>query len=155
MEEGSLRCDCNVSVRHPGAPLGTSCEIKNLTRSRFSAGGSNTEARRQVALIEEGGAVQQGTRLYDRRAGRPAMRSKENDYDYAISPTPTCCRWCWSRSGSTGCGRTPELPDAKKAVSSPITASRSRTPSARRRARDAEYFEKVAQAAMQRRRPIG
>src|ERR1700675_1165078 len=69
MEEGSLRCDCNVSVRHPGAPLGTRCEIKNLNSVRFMMQAIEYEARRQVLLIEEGGAVRQETRLYDSAKG--------------------------------------------------------------------------------------
>jgi len=55
MEEGSLRCDCNVSVRKPGAPFGTRCEIKNLNSVRFVMQAIEIEARRQVAIIEEGG----------------------------------------------------------------------------------------------------
>src|SRR5437588_7473742 len=65
MEEGSLRCDCNVSVRHPGQPLGTRCEIKNLNSVRFVMQAIEYEAHRQVALIEEGGKVAQQTRLFD------------------------------------------------------------------------------------------
>src|SRR6202051_4735411 len=89
MEEGSLRCDCNVSVRHPGAPLGTRCEIKNLNSVRFMMQAIEYEARRPVLLIEEGGAVQQETRLYDSAKGetRP-MSSKETHYDYRYFPDP-------------------------------------------------------------------
>src|SRR5579864_8762252 len=89
MEEGSLRCDCNVSVRHPGDPFGTRCEIKNLNSVRFVMQAIEVEARRQIELIEAGGAVQQQTRLYDSGRGetRP-MRSKENDYDYRYFPDP-------------------------------------------------------------------
>src|SRR6266699_1121617 len=116
MEEGSLRCDCNVSVRHPGAPLGTRCEIKNLNSVRFVMQAIEYEARRQVTLIEGGGAVQQETRLYDSARGetRP-MRSKENDYDYRYFPDPDLLPLVlepeWVERLRT---ELPELPDAKK-----------------------------------------
>src|ERR1700681_1835165 len=89
MEEGSLRCDCNVSVRRPGDPLGTRCEIKNLNSVRFVMQAIEYEARRQIELIEEGGTVEQQTRLFDSTRGetRP-MRSKENDFDYRYFPDP-------------------------------------------------------------------
>src|SRR5437016_14240462 len=116
MEEGSLRCDCNVSVRHPGAPLGTRCEIKNLNSVRFVMQAIEYEARRQVALIEEGGAVQQETRLYDSARGetRP-MRSKENDYDYRYFPDPDLLPLVLEAAWVERLrGELPELPDAKK-----------------------------------------
>ena len=117
MEEGSLRCDCNVSVRHPGDPLGTRCEIKNLNSVRFVMQAIEYEARRQVALIEAGGTVEQQTRLYDSGRGetRP-MRSKEHDYDYRYFPDPDLLplvlepEWLDRLRGEL-----PELPDAKKA----------------------------------------
>src|SRR6185503_16669046 len=89
MEEGSLRCDCNVSVRRSGEPYGTRCEIKNLNSVRFVMQAIEVEARRQVELIEEGGAVEQQTRLYDSGRGvtRP-MRSKEHAHDYRYFPDP-------------------------------------------------------------------
>src|SRR5205823_7638283 len=65
MEEGSLRCDCNVSVRRPGDALGIRCEIKNLNSVRFVMQAIEYEARRQIELIEEGGTVEQQTRLFD------------------------------------------------------------------------------------------
>jgi aspartyl-tRNA(Asn)/glutamyl-tRNA(Gln) amidotransferase subunit B len=117
MEEGSLRCDCNVSVRHPGDPLGTRCEIKNLNSVRFVMQAIEYEAHRQVALIEDGGAVAQETRLYDSGRGetRP-MRSKENDYDYRYFPDPDLLPLVlepeWVERLRT---ELPELPDAKKA----------------------------------------
>jgi aspartyl-tRNA(Asn)/glutamyl-tRNA(Gln) amidotransferase subunit B len=117
MEEGSLRCDCNVSVRHPGEPLGTRCEVKNLNSVRFVMQAIEYEARRQIELIEEGGAVAQETRLYDSGRGetRP-MRSKENDYDYRYFPDPDLLplvlepEWLDRLRAEL-----PELPDAKKA----------------------------------------
>src|SRR5438067_10318853 len=89
MEEGSLRCDCNVSVRRPGQPYGTRCEIKNLNSVRFVMQAIDIEARRQIALIEEGGTVAQETRLFDVNRGETrAMRSKEYDNNYAYFPDP-------------------------------------------------------------------
>src|SRR5258707_13925444 len=83
MQEGSFRCDANVSVRRPGAPLGTRCEIKNLNSFRFLEKAIEHEVRRQVALIEDGGTVAQETRLFDPDKGetRP-MRSKDDAHDY-------------------------------------------------------------------------
>src|SRR6202158_2058714 len=78
MEQGSLRCDCNVSVRKPGAPFGTRCEIKNLNSVRFVMQAIEIEARRQIAIVEDGGKIAQQTRLFDTARGetRP-MGSKE------------------------------------------------------------------------------
>ncbi len=89
MQEGSFRCDANVSVRRPGAPLGTRCEIKNLNSFRFLEKAIEYEVRRQVALIEDGGSVVQETRLFDPDKGetRP-MRSKEDAHDYRYFPDP-------------------------------------------------------------------
>src|SRR5690348_8162787 len=89
MEEGSLRCDCNVSVRRPGATLGTRCEIKNLNSVRFVMQAIEHEARRQIDLIEAGGAVEQQTRLFDSGRGvTRSMRSKEHAHDYRYFPDP-------------------------------------------------------------------
>ncbi len=89
MQEGSFRCDANVSVRKPGAPLGTRCEIKNLNSFRFMEKAIEFEVRRQIELIEDGGTVVQETRLYDPDRGetRP-MRSKEDAQDYRYFPDP-------------------------------------------------------------------
>ena len=89
MEEGSLRCDANVSVRKAGDSFGTRCEIKNLNSIRFVAQAIDYEARRQVELIEEGGQVQQETRLFDSGRGvTRTMRSKEHAHDYRYFPDP-------------------------------------------------------------------
>ena len=117
MEEGSLRCDVNVSVRRPGGALGTRCEIKNVNSIRFISQAIEYEARRQIALIEDGGTVQQETRLYDPGKGetRP-MRSKEHAHDYRYFPDPDLLPleleedWIERIRASM-----PELPDAKKA----------------------------------------
>jgi len=89
MQEGSFRCDANVSVRKPGDPLGTRCEIKNLNSFRFLEKAIEFEVRRQVELIEDGGKVVQETRLFDPDRGetRP-MRSKEDAHDYRYFPDP-------------------------------------------------------------------
>jgi aspartyl-tRNA(Asn)/glutamyl-tRNA(Gln) amidotransferase subunit B len=117
MEEGSLRCDCNVSVRKPGQPFGTRCEIKNLNSVRFVMQAIEIEARRQVAIIEDGGQIAQETRLFDTARGetRP-MRSKENDYDYRYFPDPDLLplvldpAWVAELKAAL-----PELPDKKRA----------------------------------------
>ena len=89
MQEGSFRCDANVSVRRPGEPLGTRCEIKNLNSFRFLEKAIEYEVRRQVELIEDGGKVVQETRLYDPDRGQTrAMRSKEDAQDYRYFPDP-------------------------------------------------------------------
>jgi aspartyl-tRNA(Asn)/glutamyl-tRNA(Gln) amidotransferase subunit B len=117
MEEGSLRCDCNVSVRKAGAPFGTRCEIKNLNSVRFVMQAIEIEARRQIAIIEGGGAIAQETRLFDTARGetRP-MRSKENDFDYRYFPDPDLLPLVldpeWVRQLKT---ELPELPDTKRA----------------------------------------
>jgi aspartyl-tRNA(Asn)/glutamyl-tRNA(Gln) amidotransferase subunit B len=89
MQEGNFRCDANVSVRRPGEPLGTRCEIKNLNSFRFLAQAIEYEARRQIELIEDGGRVLQETRLYDpERNETRSMRSKEDAQDYRYFPDP-------------------------------------------------------------------
>jgi aspartyl-tRNA(Asn)/glutamyl-tRNA(Gln) amidotransferase subunit B len=117
MEEGSLRCDVNVSVRRPGEPLGTRCEIKNVNSIRYVMQAIDYEARRQIELIEEGGRVEQQTRLFDAGRGitRP-MRSKEEAHDYRYFPDPDLLPLMlnleWVERLRAGL---PELPDAKKA----------------------------------------
>ena len=89
MEEGSLRADVNVSVRRPGEPLGTRCEIKNVNSIRFIGQAIEYEARRQIEIIEEGGAIKQETRLFDAKTGETrSMRSKEEAHDYRYFPDP-------------------------------------------------------------------
>jgi len=117
MEEGSLRCDCNVSVRRPGEPYGMRCEIKNLNSIRYVIQAIDYEARRQVDILEEGGRVEQQTRLFDAERGitRP-MRSKEEAHDYRYFPDPDLLpllldpEWVARLRGVL-----PELPDDKKA----------------------------------------
>jgi aspartyl-tRNA(Asn)/glutamyl-tRNA(Gln) amidotransferase subunit B len=89
MEEGNLRCDANVSVRRPGEPLGTRCEVKNLNSMRFVGRAIEFEARRQIELIEAGGTVEQETRLFDSTKGETrSMRTKEEAHDYRYFPDP-------------------------------------------------------------------
>ncbi len=89
MEQGSFRCDANVSVRRPGEPLGTRAELKNINSFRFIQRAIEYEANRQIDLIESGGAVVQETRLYNSDTGRTAsMRSKEEAHDYRYFPDP-------------------------------------------------------------------
>ncbi|MGH6995543.1 MAG: Asp-tRNA(Asn)/Glu-tRNA(Gln) amidotransferase subunit GatB, partial [Stellaceae bacterium] len=89
MEEGNMRCDCNVSVRKPGGALGTRCEIKNVNSIRFVMQAIDYEARRQIDVIEDGGKVVQETRLFDSGKGvTRSMRSKEESHDYRYFPNP-------------------------------------------------------------------
>jgi aspartyl-tRNA(Asn)/glutamyl-tRNA(Gln) amidotransferase subunit B len=89
MQEGSFRCDANVSVRRKGEPLGTRCEIKNLNSFRFLEKAIEYEVRRQIELIEDGGQVVQETRLFDPDKGETrSMRSKEDAQDYRYFPDP-------------------------------------------------------------------
>src|ERR1700687_5367857 len=89
MEEGSLRADVNVSVRKPGAPLGTRCEIKNVNSIRFIGQAVEHEARRQIEIIEDGGKIEQETRLFDADKGETrSMRTKEEAHDYRYFPDP-------------------------------------------------------------------
>ena len=89
MQEGSLRVDANVSVRHPGDKLGTRCEIKNVNSIRFLKQAIEYEARRQIEIIEDGGTIEQETRLFDPNRGETrSMRSKEDAHDYRYFPDP-------------------------------------------------------------------
>ncbi|MDP1612723.1 MAG: Asp-tRNA(Asn)/Glu-tRNA(Gln) amidotransferase subunit GatB [Sulfuritalea sp.] len=89
MQEGSFRCDANVSVRRPGAPLGTRREIKNLNSFRFMQQAIDFEVQWQINEIEEGRAIHQATVLFDPDAGETrAMRSKEDAHDYRYFPDP-------------------------------------------------------------------
>ncbi|HYR27213.1 MAG TPA: Asp-tRNA(Asn)/Glu-tRNA(Gln) amidotransferase subunit GatB [Thermoanaerobaculia bacterium] len=89
MEEGSMRCDANVSVRRPGGPLGTRTEIKNLNSFRFLRSAIDYEIQRQIGVLESGGAITQETRLFDVSSGETrVMRSKEEAHDYRYFPEP-------------------------------------------------------------------
>ena len=118
MQEGSFRCDANVSVRPKGsAVLGTRCEIKNLNSFRFMEEAINYEVRRQIALIEDGGRVAQETRLYDPdRKETRSMRSKEDAHDYRYFPDPDLLPLVISAESIEQIrSALPELPQAKRA----------------------------------------
>jgi len=117
MEKGNLRADVNVSVRRPGAPLGTRCEIKNVNSIRFAGQAIEYEARRQIDLIEDGGTVDQETRLFDPRAGETrSMRSKEEAHDYRYFPDPDLLPLEFDEAFVEALRRElPELPDEKRA----------------------------------------
>ncbi len=117
MEKGSLRADVNVSVRKPGAPLGTRCEIKNVNSIRFIGQAIEVEARRQIGIIEDGGTIEQETRLFDPGKGETrSMRSKEEAHDYRYFPDPDLLPLTFDQEYVDALARhLPELPDAKKA----------------------------------------
>ena len=117
MEEGSLRADVNVSVRKPGAPLGTRCEIKNVNSIRFIGQAIEHEARRQIEIIEDGGTIVQETRLFDPTKGETrSMRSKEEAHDYRYFPDPDLLPLELDPKAVAALkAKLPELPDAKKA----------------------------------------
>src|SRR5215210_4680035 len=117
MEKGSLRADVNVSVRKPGAPLGTRCEIKNMNSISFIGDAIEHEARRQIEIIEDGGTINQETRLYDpvKRQTR-SMRSKEEAHDYRYFPDPDLLPLELTQDEVDALkAKLPELPDEKKA----------------------------------------
>lgn len=117
MEKGSLRADVNVSVRKPGAQLGTRCEIKNMNSISFIGDAIEYEARRQIEIIEDGGTIEQETRLYDPHQGETrSMRSKEEAHDYRYFPDPDLLPLEVSQSYVDELkSHLPELPDGKKA----------------------------------------
>ena len=117
MEKGSLRADVNVSVRRPGEPLGTRCEIKNVNSIRFIGQSVEVEARRQIAILEDGGAIDQETRLFDPAKGETrSMRSKEEAHDYRYFPDPDLLPLEFDDAFVARLAADlPELPDAKKA----------------------------------------
>jgi aspartyl-tRNA(Asn)/glutamyl-tRNA(Gln) amidotransferase subunit B len=117
MEKGSLRADVNVSVRKPGGPLGTRCEIKNMNSISFIGEAIEYEARRQIEIIEDGGSIDQETRLFDPNKGETrAMRSKEEAHDYRYFPDPDLLPLEFSAAYVADLkAGLPELPDQKKA----------------------------------------
>jgi aspartyl-tRNA(Asn)/glutamyl-tRNA(Gln) amidotransferase subunit B len=117
MEKGSLRADVNVSVRRPGEPLGTRCEIKNVNSIRFIGQAIEVEARRQIGILEDGGKIDQETRLFDPGKGETrSMRSKEEAHDYRYFPDPDLLPLTFDDAFVESLARQlPELPDAKKA----------------------------------------
>ena len=148
MQEGSLRADVNVSVRHPGDDLGTRCEIKNLNSIRFIRQAAEYEARRQVEVLESGGVIAQETRLFDTEHGvtRP-MRSKEEEHDYRYFPDPDLLPVELSQDLVDRIrADLPELPDAKRArfeAAFGLSGQDAAVLAAERE--NAEYFEAVAE----------
>jgi aspartyl-tRNA(Asn)/glutamyl-tRNA(Gln) amidotransferase subunit B len=117
MEQGSLRADVNVSVRRPGEGLGTRCEIKNVNSIRFIGQAVDVEARRQIGILEDGGRIDQETRLFDPGRGETrSMRSKEEAHDYRYFPDPDLLPLEFDQAWVDDLARhLPELPDEKKA----------------------------------------
>jgi aspartyl-tRNA(Asn)/glutamyl-tRNA(Gln) amidotransferase subunit B len=117
MEKGNLRADVNVSVRKPGGPLGTRCEIKNMNSIAFIGEAIECEARRQIEILEDGGAIDQETRLYDPDKGETrSMRSKEEAHDYRYFPDPDLLPLEFTDAYVAELkANLPELPDQKKA----------------------------------------
>ncbi|MCA1467006.1 Asp-tRNA(Asn)/Glu-tRNA(Gln) amidotransferase subunit GatB [Bradyrhizobium sp. IC3195] len=117
MEKGSLRADVNVSVRRPGAPLGTRCEIKNMNSIAFIGQAIEYEARRQIEILEDGGEIEQETRRFDPNKGETrSMRSKEEAHDYRYFPDPDLLPLEFSQDFVDALkAKLPELPDQKKA----------------------------------------
>ena len=117
MDEGSMRADVNVSVRKPGGEFGTRCEIKNVNSIRFVGQAIDYEARRQIAIIEDGGTIDQETRLFDPGKGETrSMRSKEDAHDYRYFPDPDLLPLEFDDAFVEGLkANLPELPDDKKA----------------------------------------
>ncbi|NVJ98444.1 MAG: Asp-tRNA(Asn)/Glu-tRNA(Gln) amidotransferase subunit GatB [Alphaproteobacteria bacterium] len=117
MEQGSMRADVNVSVRKPGDPLGTRCEIKNVNSIRFVRQAIEYEAQRQVDIIEAGGTIDQETRLFDPSKGETrSMRSKEEAHDYRYFPDPDLLPVEFDDAFVDAARESlPELPDDKKA----------------------------------------
>jgi len=117
MQKGNLRADVNASARTPGDGLGTRCEIKNVNSIRFIGQAVEIEARRQIDIIEDGGTIDQETRLFDPRAGETrSMRSKEEAHDYRYFPDPDLLpleiEQAYVDELAAGL---PELPDQKRA----------------------------------------
>jgi aspartyl-tRNA(Asn)/glutamyl-tRNA(Gln) amidotransferase subunit B len=116
MEEGSMRADVNVSVRRPGEKFGTRCEIKNVNSLKFIVQAVEYEARRQIEILENGGVIDQETRLFNAATGETrTMRSKEDAHDYRYFPDPDLLPLeidpAWVEAIKANL---PELPDAKK-----------------------------------------
>ncbi|WP_417671376.1 Asp-tRNA(Asn)/Glu-tRNA(Gln) amidotransferase subunit GatB [Roseibium sp.] len=116
MDQGSMRADVNVSVRRPGEGFGTRCEIKNVNSIRFVGQAIEYEARRQMAILEDGGSIDQETRLFDAVKGETrSMRSKEEAHDYRYFPDPDLLPLEFTQGFVDDLAKDlPELPDEKK-----------------------------------------
>ncbi|MCC7037845.1 MAG: Asp-tRNA(Asn)/Glu-tRNA(Gln) amidotransferase subunit GatB, partial [Alphaproteobacteria bacterium] len=148
MDEGSMRCDVNVSVRKFGAELGTRCEIKNVNSVRFVQQAIEYEARRQIEVIESGGKIVQETRLFDTTQGTTrSMRSKEDAHDYRYFPDPDLLPLTVANDMIEDIRKTmPELPDAKKHRFMKTLGLSAQDASVLVQERErAEFFEKAAE----------
>ncbi|WP_336276432.1 Asp-tRNA(Asn)/Glu-tRNA(Gln) amidotransferase subunit GatB [Bartonella sp. CB178] len=116
MDEGSMRADINVSVRRPGQKFGTRCEIKNVNSIRFIGQAIDYEARRQISILEDGGVIDQETRLFDAARGETrSMRSKEEAHDYRYFPDPDLLPLELDQAFVDAlAAELPELPDEKR-----------------------------------------
>ena len=148
MDEGSMRADVNVSVRRPGEGFGTRCEIKNVNSIRFVGQSIESEARRQIAILEDGGTIDQETRLFDPAKGETrSMRSKEEAHDYRYFPDPDLLPLEFDQAYVDALAEgLPELPDDKKErlVSSLGLSAYDASVLVSEKA-IADYFEKVAE----------
>ena len=117
MDQGSMRADVNVSVRKPGGEFGTRCEIKNVNSIRFMGQAIDYEARRQIEILEQGGMIDQETRLFDPVKGETrSMRSKEEAHDYRYFPDPDLLPLEFDDAYIEAIrAELPELPDEKRA----------------------------------------
>jgi aspartyl-tRNA(Asn)/glutamyl-tRNA(Gln) amidotransferase subunit B len=150
MEKGNLRADVNVSVRRPGEDLGTRCEIKNVNSIRFIGQAIEYEARRQIGILEDGGSIDQETRLFDPGKGETrSMRSKEEAHDYRYFPDPDLLPLEFDQAYVDALAQhLPELPDAKKArLMADYGLSAYEASVATLDQADADYFEQAARAA--------
>ncbi len=151
MQEGSFRCDANVSVRKMGdEKLGTRCEIKNLNSFRFMEQAIEYEARRQIAILEDGGSIEQQTRLYDPdRNETRSMRSKEDAQDYRYFPDPDLLPLVISEADIERIRKTmPELPAARLKRFTDDMAIAAATAQVLTSERDlSDYFEQATQNA--------
>ena len=159
MEKGSLRADVNVSVRKPGAELGTRCEIKNVNSIRFVGQAIEHEARRQIEIIEDGGTIEQETRLFDPNKGETrSMRTKEEAHDYRYFPDPDLLPLEFDQAYVEELKEhLPELPDQKKArfiaAARPVGLRRRRAGG--REGRSPTISRRWPRAATPRPRPTG
>jgi aspartyl-tRNA(Asn)/glutamyl-tRNA(Gln) amidotransferase subunit B len=146
MDEGSMRADVNVSVRKPGGAFGTRCEIKNVNSIRFVGQSIEAEARRQIAILEDGGSIDQETRLYDPAKGETrSMRSKEEAHDYRYFPDPDLLPLEFDDAFVAAlAAELPELPDDKRArlMAAGLTAYDASVLTSEKAISD--YFEQVA-----------
>ena len=157
MEKGNMRADCNVSVRRPGEPLGTRCEIKNVNSFRFMQQAIEYEARRQIEILEDGGRIDQETRLFDATKGETrSMRSKEEAHDYRYFPDPDLLPLEIEEAWIEDIRRhLVELPDDKKArfMSQYGLSSYDAQVLISEQAR-ADYFEAAANEAQEKGKPV-